>query len=362
MSPPASSSSPLGLPPSDADAPLADDVRHALPAYESISHRCEPDAYGASHLIARKLGMRHAPRSFAHWKHGWPHADLHHPVQLVGHASPDDTCLVPRAEHVELLREFGYLDAHAAGLPFVYAQSQPVERRPGSLLVMPPHTLPYTDESWDEEAYVEAIASLKSSFSSIVACVHRDNIRKGQWTEAFERRGIEWIPGTRAQDKHGLTRMHTLFSMFEYMTTNTVGSHVPYAAYCGCKVSIYGPFSSRRKEDYQNDPLWSKHMDVLEQHLASTTEEATREKFPFLFVSPDDAERHDEWAARELGERFRRPPQEIAWLLGWATADQVRGYLDRWTTPQPYLKAGSRVRDAVEQVWARLVTRSNGSS
>ncbi len=220
---------------------------------------------------------------------------------------------------------------------------------------MPPHTLPYTDESWDEEAYVEAIADLKPSFSAIMACIHRDNIRKGQWTESFEQHDIEWIPGTRAQDKHGLTRMHTLFSMFECMTTNTVGSHIPYAAYCGCKVSIHGPFSSRRKEDYENDPLWAEHMDVLEQHLASTTEEATRKKFPFLFVNPEDAERHEEWARRELGEAYRRPPEGIAQLLGWNLASQVRGYFDRWTTAKPYLKAGSRIRSAAEHLWSYLV-------
>jgi len=337
---------------------IADAVREALPDYEHFPHRCEPDAYGASYVIAQKLGKDRVPRSFAAWKHGWPHAKIVHPVQLAGHAGPQETCLVPKRGHARLLRKFGYADAHAVGLPFVYAQSRSVERIPESLLVMPPHALPYTDESWDEEAYAEVIANLKPVFSTIVACIHRDNIRKGQWTDSFEQHGIEWIPGTRAQDKHGLTRMHTLFSMFEYMTTNTVGSHIPYAAYCGCKVSIHGPFSSRRKEDYRSDPLWSKHMDVLEQHLASTAEETTRRKFPFLFVTPEEAECHREWAREELGEANRRPTQEIAQLLGWTVTDQVRGYLDYWTTPQPYLKAGSQLWETTERLWTRLVDRN----
>lgn len=331
-----------------------DQVEEALPDFESFQWRTEPDSYGASYLIAQALRKSRVPRSFASWKHGWPHAEIVHPVQLAEHGGPKRTHLVPCRRHVDLLREFGYLDAHAVGLPFIYAHSRPVDQIPESLLVMPPHTLPFTDESWDEEGYVDMIADLKSSFSTIIACVHRHNVQKGQWTEALEQRGIDWVPGTRVDDKYGLVRMHTLFSMFEYMTTNTVGSHIPYAAYCGCKVSIFGPFSTRRKEDFRDDPSWSKHPDVLDVALESSSEEAVRKKFPFLFVDPKQADCHVDWARKELGEDFRRPPKEIAQLLGWELEDQIRGYANYFMTTDAYLHYAKRLRRVLGGIWSQV--------
>jgi len=340
---------------SDASADVVDHVRTVLPEFEFFPRRSEPDSYGASYLIAQALGKDRVPRSFASWKHGWPHANIVHPVQLAQHGGRRRTRLVPRPEHVDLLSDFGYTDVHAVGLPFVYAEPRPVKRIPDSLLVMPPHTLPYLDESWDEEEYADAIAELKSSFSTVVACVHRANVEKGQWTKTFRQRCIDWVPGTRVRDKHGLVRMHTLFSMFEYMTTNTIGSHVPYAAYCGCKVSMYGPFSAPRKEDYRNDPTWSKHPDVLEVQMKSSSEASVRRKYPFLFVDPDRAEIHRDWAAHELGADYRRPPCDLADLLGWAPADQVAGYLKLVVTPDTYVRFGRRVRDKLKLEWSRLL-------
>jgi hypothetical protein len=36
-------------------------------------------------------------------------------------------------------------------------------------------------------------------------------------------------------------RLVEIFSTFEYVTTNGFGSQITYAAYCGAKVSVFGP-------------------------------------------------------------------------------------------------------------------------
>ncbi|MCS4116729.1 hypothetical protein [Salinibacter ruber] len=340
---------------SDFSKSIARQVREALPDFEFFPRRTEPDAYGASYRIARELDKTWVPRSFASWKHGWPHAKIVHPIQLAERGGPENTHLVPLPEHAEFLRDsYGYEDVHAVGLPFVYAQSRSVERIPNSLLVMPPHTLPYTEDSWDEETYVEKISNLKSHFSAIIACIHRHNIKKGQWVREFERKGIEWVPGTRVRDKHGLMRMNTLFSMFEYMTTNNIGSHLPYAAYCGCKVSIYGPFSEHRKEDFANVSKWSEYPEVLDVIVKSSSEKEVRSKFPFLFVFPNQANRHDEWAREELGEDHVRAPEAIAELLGWSLEDQLKGYADLlrnwdlWMSKDTYLLFAHRIKKRIK--------------
>jgi hypothetical protein len=235
------------------------------------------------------------------------------------------TNLVPTEDIAQMLRdEFSYQNVHAVGCPFIYARPLEVERIPNSLLVMPPHTLPYLEDEWDEEAYVSSIEGVKDQFEHIVSCIHRHDIKKGNWVDAFSEAGIPYVPGTRVRDKYGLVRMHTLFRLFEAVTANTIGSHIAYAAYCGCRISIYGPYAHRSLSDFKKDPVWSGDREPILRHkLKHTQEEAVRERYPFLFLPPSESESHIEWAESELGEDSKRSPKELSRLLGWGWKDQT---------------------------------------
>ena len=39
------------------------------------------------------------------------------------------------------------------------------------------------------------------------------------------------------------------------MVTNCFGSNLAYASYFGAKPSVYGPYATRRAEDFANDPV-----------------------------------------------------------------------------------------------------------
>ena len=51
---------------------------------------------------------------------------------------------------------------------------------------------------------------------------------------------IPWITGAWLNDINALQRIRNLFSQFDYLITNSVGSHIPYAGYCGCKILMLG--------------------------------------------------------------------------------------------------------------------------
>lgn len=303
---------------------VCEHVLGTLPEYEHFPRRCEPDAYGASYLIAQKLGLSEVPESTSTWTHGWSCVPIVHPEQVAQQSNAAQTNLVPTEEIADRLRtEFSYRNVYAVGCPFIYAEPLEVERIPNSLLVMPPHTLPYLEDEWDEEAYVSAIEKVAGSFEHVVACIHRHDIEKGNWVDAFSEAGIPHVPGTRVRDKYGLIRMQTLFHMFEAVTVNTIGSHIAYAAYCGCRVSIYGPYAHRSLADYKNDPVWSGEREpILRHNLKHTREDAVRERYPFLFSHPSESDTHVEWAESELGEDCKREPTELAELLGWRMKDQ----------------------------------------
>ncbi len=299
-----------------------------LPPIEKIELKGEANFYGASYLIASKLGMKHPPRSYAHWRHGWAVPPVTHPRQLA-RGKPQDMHLVATEEHVQILKKFGFKKTEAVGLPFIYADDVQVERMPGSLLVMPAHSLPYTNHDWDQATYAKEIAALKPYFSTVVACISNACVAKGYWTSEFDKQGIPWVVGAEVKDKNALIRMNCLFKSFDFMTTNVIGSHVAYAAYSGCKVSIYGKYASREKEDYTNDPWYKKHPDLLEVELKKNREKSVREKYPELFIFPADAVERKLWGKEMVGADFKKSPKQVARLLGWSTTQRINRYIGR---------------------------------
>jgi hypothetical protein len=287
-----------------------------------VPHR-EADYYGASRLISRSLDLPFPPISRSSWLHGWlgskpweaaPDLD---PQGVFGPRDPHRGNLVLTKAQVQFMERHGWSKVSACGAPFIYAPPSGVRRECGSLLVMPPHVTACTSQDWDEQAYVDQVTSLRDKFSKVVACVSGFCIARGYWTKAFEQVGIPWISGASTQDRNALLRMRVMFDSFEFVTTPKMGSHVAYAAYCGCKVSMYGVEMPNKREHFARDPMRQRYPEGLEVSLREGARERLMERYPFLFVDPAVAVSAVEWAKEELGEENRRTPLEMAALLGW---------------------------------------------
>jgi hypothetical protein len=302
-------------------------LQKRLPVIERIWRRVEPDFYGASHIIAQLTQRKKPPISFATWRHGWIYFDnLCHP-KLLTNGSPPMMNLVANDTHVSVLRNFGYTKLAAVGLPYLYANIFNFSRISNSLIVMPGHTLEYTDHTWNRQAYVNEISALKPYFDPIVACVHSSCVAKGYWVDEFQKAGIAWITGADVNDKNALLRIQCIFKSFEYMTTNTIGSHLAYAAYSGCKPSIYGDYVSHSSGDFKHDPFYLDHPELVEYVVSNSAEEKIRTQYPHLFKHPTDARECNEWGAEMVGEKNKKTPEEISKLLGWNINRQISGYV-----------------------------------
>ncbi len=295
----------------------------SLPDVHHVKLHTEPDCYGISRMISGKLHLPFAPRSFANWLHGWLSIDLKY-IEQFGIVS-NYKYLVATKEQECFFKKNGK-KAKAVGVPYIYAKAFDkfeIRRQKGSLLVMPPHGLPYTTERWDEEAYVKQICDLKSDFDFIVACIHPSCTEKKSWIGHFENYQIPWVKGAEMHDKYALIRMHRMFQHFEYMTTNSKGSHIAYAAYSGCKVSIYGNYAEFSKEDVKDDVLYTSYPHIMEYNLRGATREAMAKRFPFLFVHPKEACEMTGWAAEQLGANNQKSICQLANLLGWMPHQQI---------------------------------------
>jgi len=297
---------------------MLDLVLSNLPKEEQIKIRSEADYYGTSCIISKKLRLPFALFSPTKWVHGWRFKDLKYIEQLTG-SGKGNYHLVALKEHETFLKNNG-LKSKAVGMPFIYVEDVEnikIKRIPNSLLIMPPHTLSYVEQSWDESEYIKLIGSLKSDFELIVVCIHPECYKKGYWIEACEKFKLPYIKGASLNDKNSLIRMYRLFSSFEYMTTCHIGSHVLYAAYCDCKVSIYGNYFKYKKEFFTNDPFYRKYPHILERNLKIGSESYIRKKFPQFFVSPKDAKIMKKWADKEIGLQYKIPAYKVAYYLGW---------------------------------------------
>lgn len=267
------------------------------------------DHYGALHTAAAYAGLtlpgHYAMRAI--WMHGCGGPWLETVPETLYLNSPRGKTwpvFVARHDEVEWLRRHGCASAQAIGLPMVYTRESGRLRQPGSLLVMPCHTLigDAEHERAAFERYADEIVAVAGKFQRVVACVHPNCLRNGLWVREFTDRGVEIVYGAQTNDLNALGRMRALFEQFEFVTTNGWGGHVAYALAFGAKLSIHGTLPKRSEADLLRDTTWAADQNSLKATLSDIVQL-----------------KRDAWLAD-----FQRPPDEgladLArgrWLIGW---------------------------------------------
>ncbi len=285
-------------------------------------------AYGAADVAARYCGLSRTPAFLrGTWQHGWVNSERQfHPRALFGESvgqRPGERLWVARKDEEDYLRSLGLRGARAIGLPVTYLPRPDVRRRPGTLLVMPVHSIGYTTHRWPMEEYADQIEAIRKDFDAVVVCVHPSCWDHGYWAPQFEQRGLPVVHGAHGEDRNGLRRVAALLSAAEYMTTNGLGSHVAYAAYFGARVSIHGTFVEYRPEDYRNAPFYRENPHLLGPILEAHSEAAVRRSLPQFFCRPREAAPHVAWAEEQLGHANKVSPATLRRLFGWSLSQRA---------------------------------------
>ena len=197
----------------------------------------------------------------------------------------------------------------------MYLPPSKVKARPGSLLVMPPHgRKSYYDGDPEAERYADYIASLQPLFSEIAVSITEGDYVEGSWWPAFKKRGISVLAGSDPFQRDPMSGVRDLLSRFEFVTSNSFGSHIAYAAFFGAKVSVAGSYAEFPRHELARacGPRMFPELVDVEAELIS--EASLRQHCPFLFLEPDHAECHRDWAGFELGVQHKRQPQELCAL------------------------------------------------
>lgn len=303
------------------------------------------DQYGSLAQAARYAGCTLPPRHWlrAVWQHGCNPPWYDYSPDLLCNNTPNARellGLVARKEQAALLQANGYKHVRAIGLPILYAPASPLPRAPGSLLVVPTHTLlgeGCTDRA-PFERYADEIVSQIPHFQKVVVCIHPSCRVNGLWVKEFEARGIEIVFGAQPTDTNALTRMRMLFAQFETMTTNGWGSHIAYGLAAGIRVSVWGTKPKREVAAYMRDSAWAADPAALEKFLS--TETAAKEK---AFLEPYWGEPRAAVANVELGR----------WLIGadnQISPEDMRQLLPEMIDPPPLVSREDRGTTSVKPV------------
>lgn len=299
-----------------------------IPEKVKIQRKNVLEFYGAIYNVAEFCNVRVpiiSSRKNIIWQHGWrPDYFNVNPKMVIAYNDfdPNHMHLVARKDQEIFLKRNGFKDVEAIGLPICYVPKRNFTRRRNSLLVLPVHSLEYTQHAhWNFENYANTIHKLSRHFDEVVACVHPSCYKKGYWVKDFEKLGIRCVEGADSYDKNALLRLQYLFSSFEFVTTNGFGSHVPYAALFGAKVSIFGDYCELKAEDFKETAFYKDNSEILEPVIKLSSTKVTMEKYPEFFTHPTEAKERIAWAKKEVGWDNRRSSNELKNIFLWNRID-----------------------------------------
>jgi hypothetical protein len=314
------------------------------------------DYYGALQLAAEYCGLSKVPAHFpGSWQHGtWPPWQKLRPEVIVYDTPKTVRCFVARQDEVDFLKAGGYRKVQAIGLPIIYTKPSGLQRIPNSLLVMPTHSLASDVLVPTTEQYVREIASIKNMFDLVATCVSAHCIAKGLWTAQFEEQGIQVIRGAGLDDVNALKRMRALFDTFEYVTTDSYGSHVFYALYFGAKVSIWGTATPMLRENVLSDGAWTPYPEAVDKLFSEETDRKAEVYLAPLRVDPWLGVQNVDVTNSMVGHDHKLSPDEMRAVFGWTPLSMLVGSAREIVRRSSFWRAGSAAK-------RRLLTTAKSS-
>jgi hypothetical protein len=306
-----------------------------LPEYRRINLVSGVDRYGFSSLLAERLGVFWPRRSFANWQHGWIWwgASSHEELMMDESLKDESRFIVSKSSECEVLKSVGFNNVWVGGLPFAYTEPSKSVRVSGSLLAMPMHSAEQSPKSTSHKLakslinYLDYLESMKQHFSSIWTSIYYLDY-SAELLYEISRRGLFYIEGARPDDANSLRRVRTMMDTFEFVTSNSIGSHVIYAMFSGCKVSIGGPEVPVAESDFELDNRERRYSKkYIEDSIYYLSKEYLINKFPFILANnPINGFQSEEFAREEIGFYNRLTNEDIFNALQWSWVGQLKGY------------------------------------
>lgn len=275
-------------------------------------------SYGDTEVLSEYAGVPVLMRRHQDWQHGWIPSNLRvvSPEQIVGSDGlsrfrRDWTYLVARQDQVDHLESFGYRDVRAIGLPVCYLRIAEQEKKPGSLLAVPHHSATRTTSSLaSHEKFAKRLLGLKGEFSEVSVLLNGMDFDTPV-RACYEHHGLTVVRGALESDSSSLKRVVAQFCASEAVTSNHLGSAIPYAAQCGAKVSVIeGCFEVDQNYLWSN-VLYRNCLPAARVVMTWESDWRAVSELAFLQLDPTESLPAVEWSSRELGLEHRLSPSAV---------------------------------------------------
>jgi len=295
-----------------------------LNEYKKIAIRNSCDRYGFAYMLALQQNLPVVPRSFADWNHGWIWNDDIIPDQIIDvpNCRKNLSIVVGNSNEGNCLQAEGYTNVVIGGLPFAYVPHQNKRPISGALAAFLPHSSEAQKFDVILVDYLDYLASCVTDFSEIYVIVYwLDNSDFLQ--DEIKRRKLKCVLGAKPDDRDSLIRIRNILEYCPYVTSNTMGSHIAYALYVGCRVSICGNYYEYDYEKYAtiHNRLFLNKMNEVQSRFFLVN------KYPWLFVDhPLQGVSDIRFGRKVVGLDSVLSNDQIKKALGWTLLGQMSGY------------------------------------
>jgi hypothetical protein len=291
-----------------------------------------PDLYGAFDIVREYCGFSDFPNPVPTtdnlmWQHGVEYSSIIViPEQVFGAPFPNKNTklLVSNKSLSEYINKRINNSVIPIGLPVVYLPEFKIKRAENTLLVFPGHGVPNSSaDDYCNNLYADYIKKISPKFKKVEVSIFGPDIDRGAPVyEIFKKRGLKIIRGVE-NSKRTLHEQKKKLLSFSHVTSNVMGSHIPYAASCGCKVSIAGPTHEYKREHLENIGFYKLFPAALEI-VAKYSESSLRSYFPWLFCEPHEAKTCEAWGNEHIGLDCKLSPMEMCKLFQWTIPNVLK--------------------------------------
>jgi len=285
------------------------------------------DRYGFSRVLSQRYGFRFSLRSFADWGHGWIWHDKLSEEAFVVFGMPKDMVYVVRnAYEKSFLVGVGFESVYVGGLPFAYVPRQINSRFSDALLAVPSHSSERERMTVDNKEYFDYLESIKGDYESVYVSLYSLDLGGPMHREALAR-GLRVVHGARPDDANSLIRSRALFDLFEFVTSNSMGGHMLYSLFSGCRFSFCGPFYNSAETISSSSNYYGHSSEYVRMLMEVCGETYLRKRFSAYFVNEPRAGIKDiSFARKEIGVDSIMNKSQISEALGWSINGQASGY------------------------------------
>lgn len=295
---------------------------HAFTAQSGV------DRYGFLYLAQNTLKLNFKPRYFGDWQHGWVWWDDCLPIDILGPSyklyDKDMPIVTTSDKEKQAFLSRGYQNVKSGGLPIIYTDNFQFPKKNKTLIAFLSHSAEAVAVDVLDNRYLDYLESIQKDWEHIYV-----SIFSLDWNEKIVmevlRRGLIPLYGANPLDRNSLNRTKHNLMAAEFVSSNSMGSHIAYALSLGCKVSLF-------KDLYRYDPSRfigpdGYSSEEAERFLSFNEFDYISTKYPQLF-SDDLSSGWQDISKGDIfiGKHHKFNADELTQALGWGVKGQLSGY------------------------------------